>query len=448
MQTKRLARRVAANLQHLSRRNRNCRPAAVIERILVRDERVQRVVPAAQIDDHEVAGACALRPCNIAQERGGRETDRESRHAVAPSPVDPDRAQHRRSVPADDDVEALEVIQRRGAVIGHRDGHRVGARGRRGPAERAGRSIDRRARSRRRPEGQRECERLGGDVRVGQRGRHLPQGRHDAPEPGKRLGVIRGDFGNSLVNKRPVLQLISERIPNTLLLMVTAALVIIIFSLMIGVYSAIKPYTFFDNFVTALSFVGYSMPIFLIALLSMYLFSINFKEWGLPYLPPGSVSAARDYTMPVLGHIKANSLIDQSLRLILPTITLSLLFMAGWSRYTRSSMLEVMRQDYIRTARAKGLGERIVVSVHMLKNALIPVVTILGPALAALVTGSFIIETIFGFPGMGRAYVQSIGQRDYSMIMGTTVIYALLVAVANLGVDILYGFIDPRIRLE
>ena len=111
-------------------------------------------------------------------------------------------------------------------------------------------------------------------------------------------------------------------------------------------------------------------------------------------------------------------------------------------------MLEVLRQDYVRTARAKGLAERVVVLRHMLKNALIPVITILGPALAGLVTGSFIIETMFSFPGMGRAYVQAIGQRDYSMIMGTTVVYALLVAVANLSVDVVYVLIDPRIRLE
>jgi oligopeptide transport system permease protein len=111
-------------------------------------------------------------------------------------------------------------------------------------------------------------------------------------------------------------------------------------------------------------------------------------------------------------------------------------------------MLEVIRQDYVRTARAKGLKERAVILRHMLKNALIPVVTILGPSLAGLVTGSFIIETMFGFPGMGRAYVQSIGQRDYSMIMGTTLIYAFLVALANLSVDLIYSFVDPRIRLE
>lgn len=133
---------------------------------------------------------------------------------------------------------------------------------------------------------------------------------------------------------------------------------------------------------------------------------------------------------------------------ILPAIVLGLNTTAFTARLTRSAMLEVLRQDYIRTARAKGLAERVVVSRHMLKNALIPVVTILGPALAGLVTGSFIIETLFSFPGMGRAFVQSISQRDYSMIMGTTLIYALLVALANLSVDIVYVFIDPRIRLE
>jgi len=131
----------------------------------------------------------------------------------------------------------------------------------------------------------------------------------------------------------------------------------------------------------------------------------------------------------------------------MPALVLGFGTLAYTARLTRSSMLEVLRQDYVRTARAKGLAERTVVIRHMIKNALIPVVTILGPALAGLVTGSFIIETMFGFPGMGRAYVQSISQRDYSMILGTTIIYALLVAVANLSVDIVYVLIDPRIKL-
>ena len=133
---------------------------------------------------------------------------------------------------------------------------------------------------------------------------------------------------------------------------------------------------------------------------------------------------------------------------ILPAVVLGFNTSSFTARLTRAAMLEVLRQDYVRTARAKGLAERVVVVGHMLKNALIPVVTILGPALAGLVTGSFIIETMFSFPGMGRAYVLSIAQRDYSMIMGTTLIYALLIAIANLSVDFVYVMIDPRIRLE
>ncbi len=133
---------------------------------------------------------------------------------------------------------------------------------------------------------------------------------------------------------------------------------------------------------------------------------------------------------------------------VLPTVILGFGTMAQTARLTRGSMIEVMRQDYIRTARSKGLREFIIVARHMVRNSMIPVVTILGPALAGLVTGSFIIETMFGFPGMGRAYVTSIGQRDYSMIMGTTLIYALLVALANMSVDVVYVFLDPRIRLD
>jgi oligopeptide transport system permease protein len=133
---------------------------------------------------------------------------------------------------------------------------------------------------------------------------------------------------------------------------------------------------------------------------------------------------------------------------VVPAVVLGFNTTAFTARLTRASMIEVMRQDYVRTARAKGLAERVIIFIHMLKNALIPVVTILGPALAGLVTGSFIIELMFSFPGMGRAYVQAISQRDYSMILGTTVFYAVLVALANLSVDVVYAFIDPRIKLN
>jgi len=133
---------------------------------------------------------------------------------------------------------------------------------------------------------------------------------------------------------------------------------------------------------------------------------------------------------------------------IIPALVLGFGTMAFTARLTRSSMIEVMRDDYVRTARSKGLRESVIISRHMFKNALIPVITVLGPALAALVTGSFIIETMFAFPGIGREYVQAISNRDYSMILGTTLIYGVLIALANLSVDFLYGFLDPRIRVD
>ena len=131
-----------------------------------------------------------------------------------------------------------------------------------------------------------------------------------------------------------------------------------------------------------------------------------------------------------------------------PGIVLGFGTFAYITRLTRNSMLEVMGQDYVRTAKAKGLGDRVIITRHMLRNALIPVMTIMGPALAGLITGSFIIETMFGFPGSGREYVTAISNRDYSMIMGTTLFYALLIVVANLTVDIMYGFLDPRIKVK
>lgn len=193
----------------------------------------------------------------------------------------------------------------------------------------------------------------------------------------------------------------------------------------IGVLSALKQNTFWDYIGMLVTTVGVSVPSFVMGIFLIIIFA-SWLHWVNVI--------ATSWTTPNAW--------------ILPALILGFGTTAVTARQTRSSMLEVMRQDYIRTARAKGLAERVIIPRHMLKNALIPVVTFLGPALAGLVTGSFIIETMFGFPGMGRAYVQSIGQRDYSMIMGTTLIYALLVAVANLSVDIIYSVIDPRIRLD
>ena len=259
-----------------------------------------------------------------------------------------------------------------------------------------------------------------------------------AETPGKRLGVVRGDFGNSLISKRPVLKLITERIPNTLLLMVTAEVVIIIFSLLIGVYSAVKQYSFFDTLVTALSFVGYSMPIFLIALLSMYLFSLNFKEWGLPYLPTVGMFD------PEVGRTPGQVV----LHMILPVLSLSVISIAGYSRYVRSSMLEILGLDYIRTARAKGLRENLVVMKHALRNALLPFVTLVGLDIPFLLAGAVVTESIFGWPGTGRLFVERTAQSDYPVLMAILMMTAVAVVVFQLLTDIAYSYLDPRIRIE
>lgn len=205
--------------------------------------------------------------------------------------------------------------------------------------------------------------------------------------------------------------------------LISLALAIMI-GIPVGVVAALRQNTVVDYVSLFIATVGISVPNFVIAIFLI----IIFASWlHLVSIVPRTW--------------------DQVDVWILPAIVLGFGTMARTARLTRASMLEVLRMDYIRTARAKGLAERLVITRHMIKNAMIPVVTLLGPALAGLVTGSFIIETMFGFPGMGRAYVVAIGQRDYSMIMGTTLVYALMVAIANLSVDIIYVFLDPRIRL-
>jgi oligopeptide transport system permease protein len=204
-----------------------------------------------------------------------------------------------------------------------------------------------------------------------------------------------------------------------------ALLFAIILGIPAGIISALNQNSWVDYLSLFIVTIGISIPSFVMAIFLIIIFASTLH---LVNIVPRSW--------------------DQINVWFLPTIILGFGTMAQTARLTRGSMIEVMRQDYVRTARAKGLREWIIIFRHMVRNSMIPVVTILGPALAGLVTGSFIIETMFGFPGMGRAYVTSISQRDYSMIMGTTLIYALLVALANMSVDIVYVFLDPRIRLD
>ncbi|MEE8568946.1 MAG: ABC transporter permease [Anaerolineales bacterium] len=257
-------------------------------------------------------------------------------------------------------------------------------------------------------------------------------------EYGTRKGVLRGDFGKSFMEKRPVLEIIKERVSNTLLLMLTCEVVILIFSLLIGIYSALRQYSTLDYIFTAFSFIGYSMPIFWLALILMYIFAVNFKRWGLPYFPTiGMYDLAVGRTV---GQI--------AWHMALPVTTISIMSVAGYSRYVRSQMLEVINQDYIRTAYAKGLPERMVIMGHALKNAALPLVTIVGMDLPLLLSGAVVTESIFAWPGMGRLFWSAAQDTDIPVLMGILIIISALVVIFQIITDITYTLLDPRIRYD
>ncbi len=270
------------------------------------------------------------------------------------------------------------------------------------------------------------------------------------PDRAERLGVIRGDFGTSwrISPNDQTMEVILRALPNTLKLTISSVLLSLLVGVSAGIYSAVHQYSKIDYTITAATFFGTAMPVFWLGTMLILLFAFKFKEWGLPYLPPGSVSGARDYLIPYLGIVTANSLTDQLLRLIMPTITLSMLFMAGWSRYTRSSMLEVLRQDYIRAARSKGLSERVVIYKHALRNALIPLVTIVTLQLPFIFGGAVITETIFNWHGMGLVFIDSLFQSDWPVAMTYILILSALTVASNLLADVLYTLVDPRIRVS
>lgn len=256
--------------------------------------------------------------------------------------------------------------------------------------------------------------------------------------PGTRKGVLRGDFGTSFITQRPVLDMILERLPNTLILMVTAEIVIIFFSLLVGITSALKQYSIYDNVSTTLSFVGYSMPIPLLAIGLIYVFAVNFKRWGLPYLPTGGMFE------PAAGKTIAQIV----LHMVLPVVALSLITVAGYSRYIRANMLEVISQDYIRTARAKGLREQVILYRHALKNAALPLVTLIGLDLPFLLAGAVVTEQIFAWPGMGRLFYDHTTRSDFPVLMGILMMISVAVVFFQLLTDVVYTFLDPRIRYD
>ncbi len=245
--------------------------------------------------------------------------------------------------------------------------------------------------------------------------------------------VVRGDWGESwAVSKgRPVSRLITERLGNTVTLMGTALVVSLVIALGVGILSAVKQYSWFDYAATGFSFAGISMPTFWFGLLLIFIFGL----W-LRVLP---ISGMYDVG-------RANDIGDRLQHLILPAVVLSLVQVAQWSRFIRSSLLEVLRQDFVRTARAKGLAGRAVLLRHALRNALIPVITVVAIAIPGLFGGAIITETIFAWPGMGRLYIDAVNGSDWPVAMGLLIITALLVALSNLVADVLYAAVDPRIR--
>lgn len=249
---------------------------------------------------------------------------------------------------------------------------------------------------------------------------------------------LRLDFGVSFVDSRPVIQKISERLPVTLSINLASIILILLVGVPIGVSSAVKEGSFYDRFMTVFVFVGFAIPTFWLSLILMDLIGVR---WGL--LP---ISGIKSLEFEKFGLFEKFT--DIAKHLMLPVFVSAFGGLAGISRYMRSNMVHVLKQDYIRTAKAKGLTEKDVIYKHALKNALLPVVTILGLSVPALIGGSVIFESIFSIPGMGRLFYESVMARDYPVIMGVLVIGAVLTLIGNLLADVSYAAVDPRIKLE
>lgn len=253
----------------------------------------------------------------------------------------------------------------------------------------------------------------------------------------KRLVVL--DLGRSFSpDRRPVTDKILERLPITISLNVLSMILIFVISVPIGVLSAVRQGSLFDKITSVIVFIGFAVPTFWLALLLMIFFGID-----LDWLPiSGLRSLNYEYLPPV------ESFLDLAKHLILPVSLAAFGGLAGLSRYMRSNMLEVIRQDYITTARAKGLSERVVIYKHALRNALLPVITLLGLSVPGLVGGSVIFETVFSIPGMGQLFYMAVMSRDYPVVMGILVIGAILTLLGNLLADLSYALADPRIRIS
>jgi peptide/nickel transport system permease protein len=243
--------------------------------------------------------------------------------------------------------------------------------------------------------------------------------------------IFYGDFGNSYVTGEPVSQMIKQRLPATIELMGSAFMLAFLFGISGGIVAALKRYTKFDSIITLLALVGISIPVFWLGLMSMMLFTVKFR------LLPSAGMFSLGEPFSIIDHIR---------HLLMPSLVLSLLFVASWSRYMRASLSEVLQMNYIDVARAKGASRGSVIFKHAIRNAAIPVLTVIALNLPALFTGSIITETIFAWPGMGRLFYDGLLRQDYTRLMGIIFIASIFIAFLNLVADTIYGILDPRIR--
>jgi peptide/nickel transport system permease protein len=263
-------------------------------------------------------------------------------------------------------------------------------------------------------------------------------------------GIIHGDLGISIANARPVTDLILERLPATLILTSVALVLWVTFAIILGVLAAVKRYSFFDQSVTFFAYVFYSLPTFWLGLMFIFIFAVS-----LHWLPAQGIVSPRDWPpfntpqyWEAFGEDPVAAILDIGKHLILPVTVLVLVNIAGDSRFVRASMLESLNQDYVRTARAKGLPRRTVIMKHSFRNAMLPVVTNVALELPFLFSGAIVTETIFSWAGMGLLFIEGVNGRDYFLLMGLILITSLLVIVFNLVADVVYAVVDPRIRYD
>ena len=258
---------------------------------------------------------------------------------------------------------------------------------------------------------------------------------------GRWLGsMLRGDMGDSIKFRRPVSEMIGERIPNTLTLVGAAFFVTLLLAIPIGILSARKPYSPFDYTMTTITFIGQAIPVYWLGLGLIVVFYVALKNpfTGDPLFPVGGMNSRGQEGNPF----------DTLWHLVLPVTALSLGWIAWYSRFLRSSMLDVLHEDYIRTAKAKGLAERWVHYKHALQNAILPLVTLIALDLPSLFAGALFVETIFSWPGMGRLFWDAAKGRDYPVLLGVVMITAVLIIFCNILADLVYGWLDPRVKYD